>query len=216
MTQQGTDTKVEETKEPTQQKVEPTEKTRTEDEYKVAVSTGVSKGLESITTQLNLRDTAIKSAESNAKQYKAESATRQAKLDVLNKEITAALSEDPERRDAYMSRVAILEGEQKLAEREATANAKLEDAEKLAWLGAMALKSIELKGKFQVPQEVLDTCVTEEQMDTIAKAFPEVKAAEDEKKTTFDSISSSTTGVDISAMSPTEKIAYALAHSKNK
>ena len=165
MTQQGTDTKVEETKEPTQPKEEPTVY-KTEEDYNTALQTAVSKGLESITTQLNLRNGEVKVTKAETESAKAELKGVNDDLQALQRQhddlVGKQFADDPEARQAYIDRRAIDEEKRTVLKDKAEAERKFYDAEKLAWSGAMALKSIELKGKFQVPQEVLDTCVTEE------------------------------------------------------
>ncbi len=201
---QGTDTKVEGAEGATQQKEEPTVY-KTEEDYQKALQTAVSRGLESTTKQLSLRDAEVRATKAEAESVKANYESLSTDLQELQKQhddlVSKQFADDPEARQAYIDRRAIAEEKRKLTKDKADAEHKLYDAEKLAWSGAMALKSIELKAKYQVPQNVLDTCITEEQMETVAKAFPEVKATEETKESKFDN-ATSTARVSPSDLSP--------------
>jgi hypothetical protein len=197
---QGTETKVEGADEATQPEEKATGKTYTEEDFQRAVS----KGLESMTKQLSLRDGEVKAAKAEAERLKADYEATTARLEILKKEAEEALVDDPEKREAYISRIKSLEREQEIASKNAEAERKLYEAEKLAWSGAMALKSIELKKKYQVPQEVLDICLTEEDMEKVAKTFPEVGETKEEPK--FDTATSTEAGPDWHELTPQEKL----------
>jgi len=122
--------------------------------------------------------TYTKATQAKAAEAEAKANALAAQVQLLRKEADELLADDPERRAAYTNRLKVLEKEQEVASKNARAEQKLLEAEKLAWSGAMALKSIELKKMYKVPQEVLDTCITEEQMETIAKSFPKVEEKE--------------------------------------
>ena len=59
-------------------------------------------------------------------------------------------------------------------------------------------KANELQAKYQVPREVLEACSTEEQMEILAKAFPEVGAEKVEKTPKFETGVSSGGGGELS------------------
>jgi len=188
--EQGTETKDEGAEKATPPEGEPTvyKTYTTEEDYQKDIQSAVSKGLESVTKQLSLRNGEVKATQAKATEAEAKANALEAQVQLLRKEADELLADDPERRAAYTNRLKVLEREQEIASKNAEAEQKLLEAEKLAWSGAMALKSIELKKMYKVPQEVLDTCITEEQMETIAKSFPKVE--EEEKEPELDSTTS--------------------------
>ena len=174
-------------KEPTIPEEKPTIRTYTEADFQKAVS----KGLESTTRQLSLQQAEAKAAKAEAEQYKSNIEAIEAEMQELQRQhddlVSKQFADDPEARQAYIDRRAIADERRKLAKEKAEVEKKLYEGEKKAWAGAMALKSIELKSRYQVPQEVLDTCITEEQMEIVAKAFPEVKEVKPVETPKFDS-----------------------------
>ena len=73
-------------------------------------------------------------------------------------------------------------------------------------------KSLELQKKRQVPPELLEMCTTEEQMEKLAQAFPEISEtlpADKEETPKFDSEASSG-GTDLSGLSSEERLLRAL------
>lgn len=185
-----------EQKEPGAEQVPPTtEKEReepTEQEVKSTVSKieetpefrrALGKSTESLNKQLSLRDSETRAAKAEADRFKAESATRQAQIEVLQTEIEEALAEDPERRQAYISRIKGLERAQKIAEKEAKAEEKDYKAEVKLWQAAMGLKARELAD--EIPglnvKELLETCKTEEEMEVKALRFRLAKGEEESK-----------------------------------
>jgi len=172
----------------TQEQKQPTAgRTYTEADFQKAVS----KGLESTTRQLSLQQAEAKAAKAEAEQYKSNIEAIEAEMQELQRQhddlVSKQFADDPEARQAYIDRRAIADERRKLAKEKAEVEKKLYEGEKKAWAGAMALKSIELKSRYQVPQEVLDTCITEEQMEIVAKAFPEVKEVKPVETPKFDS-----------------------------
>ncbi len=207
--EQGTDTKVEGVVEPTPPENEPTVY-KTEEDFQTAVS----KGLESVTKQLNLRDAEVRAVKAGADKLKVSYEATTAQIEILKKEAEEALSDDPEKRDAYISKIKALEREQGITTREADLTRREYEVQRDVLTTGLQVKSIELKSKFQVPQEVLDTCITEEQMEVVAKAFPEVKEAEKELK--LDNATSSAAGSGLRDLSSDEKVKYALEHPKKR
>jgi len=212
---QGTILETEGTQGSTQSKAEPTAKTYSEKELQSAVS----KGLESITKQLSLRDAELKSARATTEAANAQIASRQATIDALHKEVEDALEDDPEKRKEYLSRIrslervqSLAEKEKRLAEKEADIERKSSKAEQDILSTNMVIKSIELRKKYQVPQGVIDACTTVEMMETIAKEFPEVGEKEEAKsKPRFDSVVSTGVGGETwRKLSPQQQIQYGI------
>ncbi len=170
---QGTKNEVEEIKEPTQQKEEPTEKTRTEVEYQKAVSTGVSKGLESIQRQFDLQKKEADSAKSIAAQFKASDESKNAYITTLKgeMEVLAGTGEDPDLLKAYKSRIAIAEREMKATDKDLKADLKLRDANILADAAEMGTKASELIKTTGIAMSELKSCKTMEEMTIKALTY---------------------------------------------
>ena len=174
----------------------------------------LAKSTESLTRQFNLHKAAAESAQAELEQYKQELAERDSRIQQIEREHEEYLirnADDPEAaRRAYTDRKAIADEKRALAKREADLAKKVLEAEWQSWAGAKALKIVELRAQYQVPQEALDDCVTLEQMEKIAKHFPEVGEKESEKQPKFDS-NLSTGGRSWRDLSPDEKIAKGLS-----
>jgi len=165
----GTETQVEragstiEGAKPTEPKVEPTYKT--EADFQKAVS----KGLEATTRQLSLAQAEAKKAIAEIEQHKAELAERNAYIDLLKREVDEALVEDPEKRQAYVSKLASLEREQKLTKKNAEAEDKLYQAEMRVWQAGMGLKAQEQMSKYPHlnlnAKELIETSATEGEIE---------------------------------------------------
>ena len=165
---EGTIIPPEGTKEATQEKEMPTLK-YSEEDYERAVSKGVSKGLESTQRQLDLRQGEVQKLTAEVERHKAEIVVRDARIQAMQKEVDEALADDPEKRDAYISRIKALEREQKLAEKDAEATDKLYKAEIRLWQAGMGLKAQELVREFPNLnlnlKELINTSATEEEME---------------------------------------------------
>jgi len=217
---EGAEPTQEEGVKPTEPKVEPTiEKTfKTEADFQAAVS----KGIESTTRQLSLSQAEAKKVKAEAEQHKIEITQRDTYIESLKKEVEEALEDDPDKRRAYISKIASLEREQKIAKREAEAENKLYQAELRVWQAGMGLKAQALVMEFPSlnlnVKELIETSATEEEMENkvlrlSSKKEPEAK--EPEKTPKFDPGTSSG-GVDFSNLSPKEKIQMGLEKLKKK
>jgi len=185
---EGTIIPPEGTKEATQEKETPTLK-YSEEDYERAVSKGVSKGLESTQRQLDLRQGEVQKLTAEVEQHKAEIATRDARIQAMQKEVDEALADDPEKRDSYISRIAGLEREQKIAKKDAEAAEKLYKAELMLWQAGMGLKAQELDAEFPSlnlnMKELINTSATEEEMEN--KVLRLASKQEPEKPPKFES-----------------------------
>ena len=166
--------------EPTTSKAEPTIRTYTQKELDVAVG----KGRSTTQSQLLLAETAVSSAKADADASKASVAALTAQMQVMEKEIEEALVDDPDRRKVYISRMAGLEREQKVAKREAEAEAKVYAAELKEHDLAMALRAKELMEETGIPLAQLEGSLTQEELEIKALRFkvaqePEVKKPEE-------------------------------------
>jgi len=170
-TPKGTETQVEGTEpevvQPTEPEPKPTESKAfaTEADFQRAVS----KGLESTTSKLSLAQAEAKKSQAAVEQHKAEVAQRDAYIELLKREVDEALTDDPERKQAYTSKLASLEREQKLAKKDADAEDKLYQAEIKVWQAGMGLKAQELDRKYPELKlelkQLIETCATEQEME---------------------------------------------------
>lgn len=214
---QGTNTETEETtqpekiEEPTQPREEPTEKTYNEADFQKAVSTGVSKGLESITKQHDLRKTEADLAKAEAAAVKAErdviqslqEDTQRALTDLEEKEFVG----DSEALKGYRLTRSLELREKKATLREREQDKRDAELDGLRWAITMNNKANELQTQYQVPREALEVCTSEEQMETIAKAFPEVgKETEKKEPPKFAGAGEGGKGADLNTLSSTELI----------
>jgi len=188
METQGTETKVEGA-EPIQPEVQPTGKTYTEEDFQRAVS----KGLESIQKQLDLRVAEAKRFKAEAEQYKGEQESLSEDIKSLQQEIDSITQaiEDPEVKSGILSKKALNEEKRNLAKLKAEAEKKLYDAEMLAWSARMAQKAQALHKETGIDVSELEDCHSEEEMEvkalrySINKAKEEKTPKEEEKSPKF-------------------------------
>jgi len=203
---QGTNPETEGVVEPTQLKEEPTEKVYNEKDYQKAVS----KGLESITRQLDLRKTETDSAKAEAGQFKAEQEVLNSEIQDLKSEIetlTQAI-EDPDVKTGILSKRALAESKREVAKLEAEARNKLYEAEKLAWSARMAQKASGLVTETGIDVKELEDCHTEEEMEVKALRFlmANPKNESDEEKPPKFAGGGSGGGTNLNELSGTELI----------
>ena len=130
----------------------------------------VGKGRASTQSQLSLAKVETERIKAEAAQYKAESDLRQAQIDVLTREVNEALADDPERRQAYTSRIANLEREQKLTAREAKTARQAEEAALDANAAMLQREAFKWARETGIPVEELDN-LNEAQMAERALRF---------------------------------------------
>jgi len=187
-------------------------KTYTQEE----LDTAVGKGRASTQSQLSLVQAEVNKLKTEGVSAKAENAARLAQIQAMQKEVDEALVDDPERRKAYVSRIASLEREQKVSEREAAAEAKLYEGELKIWQAGMGLKAQQLATEFPGLSAawLIETCQTEAEMEVKALRWkPEVTPVIEKKESKFDTGLSSG-GNDLSGLSPTKKIEAGLMKMK--
>ena len=177
---EGTKPQVEGAK-PTQAKVESTIRTYTQKELDEAVGKGVS----SIQRQLSQRDAETKAGKAQADAQKAVENTLNEQISDLERRLEAHY--DPDELKLY--RVELREKRATLKEAELRRREEEDKAEKIGWLYVteMEAKKKELQTQYQAPDDILEACISIEQMEKIAKAFPEVGAVRVEKTPKFDS-----------------------------
>lgn len=184
--------------EPTTPKVEPTVSITETPEFRRELDRALGKGLASTQSQLSLAQAEARKAQAEVEMHKSQIAARDAQLQGLKREVEEALVDDPEKRQAYISRIAGLEREQKIAEREAKAEERYLAAEKLAIEVVMNRRIDELVSETGISRSELLGCATEAEAEVKALRFKmtkEPEAKESEKSPKFDSIVSSGGGM---------------------
>ena len=181
---EGTQSPPEGTPEPIQEKEKPTLK-YSEGDFQRAVS----KGLESTQKQLDLRQSEASKAKAEVEQHKAEIAARDAQIGAMQREVDEALADDPERREAYINRIAALDREQKIAKKNAEAEDKLYQAEIRLWQAGMGLKAQELDREFPHLnlnlKELISTSATEVEMENKVLRLASKKETREEEGETL-------------------------------
>jgi len=154
----------------------PTLKTYTEEQFGKAQS--------SWDKQIALSKAEVKKAEAKVEQFKATQKHSQAYVQSLKDEMEKLASsvEDEDVRKTYTSRMASLEREMKLAQRESEAEQKLYDAEQTAWSVRMAQKAAEVVKETGIDMKELEGCQTEEEMDVKGLRFQINKEPEPKKE----------------------------------
>ena len=180
--EQGTLIKVEGTQESTPPETKPTEKG---EDFQRAVS----KGLEKMQRQLDLQKAEANKYKAEATKHEAAQKHSQAYIESLKKEMEKLSSsiDDEDVRKAYVSSISSVEREMKIAEREADAESKLYEAEKLAWSARMSQKARELHDETGIEVGELENCQTEEEMEVKALRFSIAKPQGEGKTPKFDS-----------------------------
>ncbi|MAF43119.1 MAG: hypothetical protein CMI54_02970 [Parcubacteria group bacterium] len=207
--------KVEEAK-PTEPAVKPTVRTYSQDELDKAVG----KGTASIQTQATIARQEAVAAKAELEAQKAAQTKREDDIQFLEKKLDSLaderFSEDPETLKGFKNTLAMELRERKLVAKDEAL--KLVEAEQEGFRQAYRLgeKNLEIKKKYEVPAGVLEACTNEEQMETIAKAFPEIgeTKVEPEKKPKFDSLTGTGSGATYSKDTPDETLKQAFRQKK--
>jgi len=172
---QGTDTKVEGAEpqaEPIQSQEKPTGKTYTEEDFQRAVS----KGLESIQRQLDLRNAETRKAESQLKLKEADLKAAQEDL----AELKDLKLDDPEFRETYTSKKAIRDAQREVDEAKIELEDQRYEVEMQQWKAGMDAKAIELVKETGIDINEFVGCHTEEELEV--KALRWEKANKPAKK----------------------------------
>ena len=189
----------EEVKAPSEEE-KPTLRTYTEEEFGKAQS--------SWDRQIALSKAEAKKVSSELEQFKAEQKHSEAYIQSLKEEMArlADASEDPDVKKSYISRMASLEREMKIKQKEAEAERKLYEAEMIAWSARMAQRATALTKETGIDVKELEDCKTEEEMEVKALRFQLGKPKQEEKPPKFASPGSGGGGVDFSKLSADEKL----------
>ncbi len=222
---QGTENKVEEVVEPTPPNEEPTVY-KTEEDYNKALQTGVSKGLESIQRQLDLRRTETDTAKAETAKEKSERESVSAELQDLKGElqtITDAI-EDGDVKRGVLSKSALGEERRKNLKLKAEAEQKLYDVEVKAWRTGMDAKAKKLVEETGIDINEFIGCNTEADMEVKAlrysianpKSTGDPKKDDEKKAPQFAGAGEDGKGVDLNALSSTELIARGVSKMNKK
>ena len=158
--------------EPTQLQKKPTGKTYTEEDFQRAVS----KGLESIQRQLDLRNAETRKAESQLKSKEADLKAAQEDL----AELKDLKLDDPEFRETYTSKKAIRDAQREVDRAKAELEDQRYEAEIQQWNVRMDAKAIELVKETGIDINEFVGCHTEEELEV--KALRWEKANKPAKK----------------------------------
>ena len=215
--EEATPTTEEKEEKPTEPEEKPTVRTYTQEE----LDTAVGKGTASFQTQATIAKQATAVAQANVEALKAAQVKGEEDIRFLEQKLEGLaderFAEDPEAVRGFKNTLAQELRERKLIAKEESL--KLVEAEQEGFRQAyvMGEKALELKKQYQIPSGLLEACTSAEQMETIAKAFPEVEEVKkEEPKPKFDSGLSSGTGVDLSKMSARELIQHGIDKAKKK
>ena len=158
--------------------------------------------------QIALAKAEAKKATSEVEQFKAESKHSEAYIQSLKEEMArlANAADDPDVKKSYTDRMASLEREMKLAQREAEVERKLYEAEMTAWSARMAQRANELTKETGIDVKELEDCKTEEEMEVKALRFQLGKPTQEQKPKKFASQGSGGGGRSLDDMSARELI----------
>jgi len=191
---------------PTEPKEESTvPKTYTEEDFRREVDKGVSKGIRTLEQQVSAERKATATAKAEAEAARVEGEARLAHIEALKREVEEALDEDPDRKKAYINRLANLEREQKVANREAAAARMEKAAATKAQELEMAMAARELMEETGIPLKELEGCETKAEMKIKALEYKLANQPEIEKAPQkFDSATSTGSGGGI----PTDMVQF--------
>jgi len=219
-TVEGAEPTLEEGGKPTLPEEKPTVGVTETEEFRKALDKALGKGLESTNRQLSLSKAEANTAKAEVEAHKADMQAIEAELRDLQRQhddlVGKQFADDPEARQAYVDRRAIADDRRKLAKEKATIEAKLYEAEKLAWSVGMARKADTLVKETGIDASELEACQTEEEMEVKALRFHLAKGSKEEKTPKFDSGVSSGVGVDLEGLSPRQLIQHGIDKERKK
>lgn len=124
-------------------------------------------------------------AKLDAADAKASSESAKAELQALQAEHDEAMSrflgDDPDAKQSYLDKKKIDEARRQVTKKEAEADRKLYEAERLVWSVNMARKAQALSTETGIPMEDLEACHTEEAMEVKALRYQMKQKAEQPK-----------------------------------
>jgi len=183
--QQGATPKIEGAEKPTLLEAKPTVKTYTEKDFGKAVS----KGLESMQRQLDLQKAEADKAKAELKSKEFILKSREEDLAELEK---LKFDEDPEVKDAYISKKAIREAQRKVDEAKAKVEDQQYEFEKAKWDYMMEKKAKELVADTGIDINEFVGCKTEGEMEVKALRFKLENLPVETKEEKFVTLSSPT------------------------
>jgi len=190
-------------------------KTYTEDELQHELDRRVGKSTASLQQQVSLTKQQLKSIEAERDSHKNTVAAKDEDIKFLETKLREVASDkfggDEEVIEGFKNTLT-LELERRKFQRERDAfNEEKKERDTLAYAQMLEKKSLDLQKKYEVPSDLLEMCTTEEQMEKLAQAFPEISATKptEEKTRKFDSGKSSGSA-DLSNLSPEERLVRAL------
>lgn len=209
---------------PTEPDKEPTVSVTETEEFRHELQKALGKSTQALNAQVTISKQETAATKSEMAAIKASLAKKEEDAKFLEGKLDNLASdrftEDPETLRGYKDELKReLEWRRLDAEKD---RLKLIEVEQEGFRQAYALgeKSNELKAKYQIPKGVLDACTSAEQMEAIAKAFPEIEEKKPEKeKPKFDSGRSSTAGLDLDGATARELIQHGIdkaRQAKNK
>uniref|UniRef100_A0A6M3KTI0 Uncharacterized protein n=1 Tax=viral metagenome TaxID=1070528 RepID=A0A6M3KTI0_9ZZZZ len=193
----------------TEPKGEPTVgKTYTEEEFRHELDKAVGKSTVSLQQQVSLTKQQLKAIEAERDSHKSNLAKMDEDIKFLENKLHTVASDkfggDEEAIAGFKDTLSLeIERRKFQRDREALDKEKA-DRDAVTYAQMLERKALDLQKKYQVPSDLLEMCTTEEQMDKLAKAFPEVTEKPPAEETPkFDSGQSSG-GTDLSSLSARE------------
>ena len=194
MTLEGKETQIEETTatsnekgtETTQEEKTPTVGITETPEFRMALDKALGKSTASLQQQVTLSKQAAQAMEAEYKSLKATHSKTQEDIQYLEQKLAGLaderFAEDPEVARGFKNTLALELRERKAKAKEESLNLIEAEQEGFRLAYTLGEKSLELKKKYQIPAGLLEVCTSVEQMETLAKAFPEAEEAEIRKE----------------------------------
>ncbi len=176
-------------------------------EFKTALDKAVGKGVSSIQSLLSISKAETETAKNEAKAVRAINEDYEGKITEFE---VSQFAGDEEALKGYRNTKAINLREKRAKLRDVEQDQRKAALDAREWAITMSDKATGLLKKYQVPKETLDLCTTEEQMEMIAKAFPEVEGEgknEEKEIPEFAGAGEQGKGVDLNNLSSTDLIA---------
>lgn len=207
---------------PTELGLDPTVNITTTKEFREARDRAVGKSTASLQAQVTVAKMDIKAKQAEIDAVMAAKAKSDEDLSFmetkLNQLATEKFGDDDETLTGYKNKLSL-----ELEKRKLDAQAKHQqliateqDGFRLAY--QLGESSIALKKKYHVPDGVLETCSTVEQMETIAKAFPSIEDVKQENKEQpkFDSLAGDGGGGSAEKLTAEDKVILGLHREKKQ
>jgi len=154
--------------------------TKTE-EFRKALDKALGKGLESTNRQLSQHQAETKAAKAESEALKNSQKAYEEAIRDLEKRLEEHY--DPDELKAYRLELR----EKKTALKEVQVEQRQAEIDGMIIAQEREKHIKELQTQYNVPADVLEICTNAEQMDRVAKVFPEIKEEEPEKKPKFES-----------------------------